>query len=674
MIKRVHCTGDSNLAYFIYKTFKNTFRIAPNENIINELLITCLKRGDIKLVFKIFYELINDQNDIKFLKNKNILLKFYDICCIKHSIIYGDLLTKHLIKNNKKLNIDLSFILNNYLKICGVTGDLYKALNAIKQFDDEIINLFSINLLLRTLNTNGQIHDNTNKYQWNNVLSKNHHRNNINKNNEDKIKWNEIINPSLEIILKYDRYLNNINHDKKLIINIFDKFAFFASRFETNTNNFLLIYKYISSFKSYKLLYNSSIVGHLLRGFQKNKLYTESINLWKIYQQNEEKITNDNDNNEICHPYIAMIRICSYNLSRNEFRNLGKSICFQLLNNKFFNNQLLFDAVINFWSGNDETTIKFIENQIDKNNEFNVTNNATFCALIRCCTKNNNLDKSLFYIENAMKNINKINIDKIDIDKFENLLRIIFESYFNFGLYSESLILFKNCIYKYKFNKYLIKNGLFCLIKTFIENKKYQSILDLLLSEESDIYQFIFIENTLISNNDITLLMYCCYKINNLNLALFLFEISMKKNLTKYTIITYNYFIKLLINKYGQFSDIVINTILQFINENIFNISSNIINIYEIDKDIIPILIYCFLMDKKQKNENNFKFNIVCYPNLLNSKRFKKDNYRLLSGEDNDYLLSNTYYFLQNNYYNKLDCKWKFGFDEIECNFCCKSD
>ena len=165
--------------------------------------------------------------------------------------------------------------------------------------------------------------------------------------------------------------------------------------------------------------------------------------------------------------------------------------------------------------------------------------------------------------------------------------------------------------------------------------------------------------------------MYCCFKMNNLDLALFLFEISIKKHLTKYTIITFNYFIKILINKYGQFSEIVENTISEFIKQDIFysDFNHNILNIYEIDSQIIPILIDCFIDNNYNQNQENNGFTIICYPNFKNPKTRRNDNYRLLYGEDNDYLLSTAYYHLQNNFCNIIDSKWTFGSDEIKCVF-----
>ena len=106
-------------------------------------------------------------------------------------------------------------------------------------------------------------------------------------------KWNKLINPSINIMTDYCHKQLIESKDDHLMIRIFDKLAFFASRFEENKYNFLKIYKYISSFK---LLNNSSIVGNLLRGFQKNKLYSESISLWQIYSMSNN--INNNDNND----------------------------------------------------------------------------------------------------------------------------------------------------------------------------------------------------------------------------------------------------------------------------------------------------------------------------------------------------------------------------------------
>jgi len=250
------------------------------------------------------------------------------------------------------------------------------------------------------------------------------------------------------------------------------------------------------------------------------------------------------------------------------------------------------------------------------------------------------------------------------------LIRTIFNTYYHFKLYDESLILLRDCIYKYD-NKYLTENGVFCVIKTYISCKKYTEILDIILNENSDIFNHCWIENTLIRNDHITLLMYCCYKDNNLDLALYLFELSIGRNLTKYTIVTYNYFIQLLIAKFGLFSEVVINAVAQLIHDNILysdynNNDNGVINIYEMSAEIIPIILNCFISKYVEQNRN--KFQIVCCRNLKNSKTFRRDNYRLLSGEDSDYLLSVAHYHLQNDYYPHIECKWTFGHDEIECD------
>jgi len=225
------------------------------------------------------------------------------------------------------------------------------------------------------------------------------------------------------------------------------------------------------------------------------------------------------------------------------------------------------------------------------------------------------------------------------------------------------------CLVKYD-NKYLRENGTFSVIKTFIACEQYEQILDIMVEPNSKMFEQCWIEHTLMRNDHITLLMYCCYKSIGLDAALSLFEVSMDRNLTKYSIVTYNYFLQLLIAKYGQFSDIVMETVSQFINDDVFYANyqdhSGIINIYEMSSEIIPIILKCFISKFIQEERN--KFHIVCCLNLKNSKPFRRDNYRLLSGEDNDYLLSVAQYHLQTDYYPPIACKWTLGGDEIECD------
>eukprot|EP00485_Elphidium_margaritaceum_P024587 CAMPEP_0202714360 /NCGR_PEP_ID=MMETSP1385-20130828/70761_1 /ASSEMBLY_ACC=CAM_ASM_000861 /TAXON_ID=933848 /ORGANISM="Elphidium margaritaceum" /LENGTH=42 /DNA_ID= /DNA_START= /DNA_END= /DNA_ORIENTATION= len=42
-------------------------------------------------------------------------------------------------------------------------------------------------------------------------------------------------------------------------------------------------------------------------------------------------------------------------MSKSEYRELAKRICTELEQNGYLGDQQLFDAALNFWSGNDDT-------------------------------------------------------------------------------------------------------------------------------------------------------------------------------------------------------------------------------------------------------------------------------------------------------------------------------
>ena len=650
-----HCTGDAYLAYHIYRAFKS-HQINPNEKIINELLTTCLKRGAIELAFGIYSELKKDGIHIP----KEAIFRLYDICSVKHSMYFADVLTKDLLFNNKALYAnDGGHLLNKYFKVCGVCGNLRKALEAVDQFKQRNIeiNLVSINLLLRTLTTNAEMYDTQNQRQWSGVLPKNYKLYKDKLDINENPKWTKLINHSVQIVSNHQHIINQ-HPDNEYLLKIIDRLAFFGSRFEENKASFLMIYKYIKS--NHRYLFDSSIVGHLLRGFLKHKLFSESIQLWKIYTLRSNHLDSTNDD-KIVHPYIIMLRICCYNMSNHQFRSLGSGICFDLVKCNFFNEQQLFDSAFSFWSGNDETSINFLDVQEAKTMSRFMRTSQTYCSLLRCAKKNKNLQKSLQYIHDIKQ--------CEDMQMSDNLIKSIFNTYCEFELHNESLELLRECISKYD-NKYSAENGIFSVIKTFISCKKYEEILDVMMNPNSKIFEHCWIKHTLIRNDHITLLMYCCFKSINLDLALSLFEMSMDRNVTKYGIVTYNYFIQLLIAKFGQFSDIVIETVAQFIGDNVFYADyenhCGLINIYEMSSKIIPIILNCFI--SKFTEEDRCSFHVICCRNLKSMKPIRRDKYRLLSGEDSDYLLSVAHYHLQNDYYPPIECKWTLGGDEIKCD------
>ena len=62
--KRVRCIGDAYLARYIYQLF-TTNKIEPTENIIRELLITCVKRGSSEVSLAILNDIKAQNRDLK---------------------------------------------------------------------------------------------------------------------------------------------------------------------------------------------------------------------------------------------------------------------------------------------------------------------------------------------------------------------------------------------------------------------------------------------------------------------------------------------------------------------------------------------------------------------------------------------------------------------------------
>ena len=88
------------------------------------------------------------------------------------------------------------------------------------------------------------------------------------------------------------------------------------------------------------------------------------------------------------------------------------------------------------------------------------------------------------------------------------------------------------------------------------------------------------------------------------------------------------------------------------------------LNVYDLSAAVIPSVVRCFI-----ESVECSRFNIVCYRNSVRNKgTIRRDNYRLLSGEDSDYLLSRTHFVLQNHFYPPIQCQWTFGHDEIQCD------
>eukprot|EP01083_Nonionella_stella_P067580 178858_1 len=611
-------TGDAFLAYHIYRKFRK-YRIKPNDSIMSELFISCMKRGAIDLAFDLYFELRRDKISI----GHESLRKLYDICEIKHSLRYADLLTKTLQMND-------AFVVHNYLRVCAVCGNISAALHAIHEFETR--DLVSLNLLIRTLTTNAQIYS-KDATQWRGCIS---HR-----GNEYNPLWSDV---SPNIVALVDKY-RALFDDSAFVAKIFDRLAFFACMFVHDKRDFNVIYQYILR---HGFARDSSIVGNLLRGFRRHKLFSESISLWQIY------VLQNPSDSAVIHPYGEMLKICSYNMARDEFRALGSTICQKLAQHfNYFESQKLFDAALNFWSGNDVTRCKFLDSHESKAQEFKfIRTTQTYTALLRCALKNNDLRRCLKYID-------QIDTHGEDIDAQDGLLRVQFATYHHFKLPDKSLQLLRNCI-ENGATKYCIQQAIFSLIKTYIACGNYVQILHVMLSNNK---YWMYC-----NRDDVALLMYCCYKANQLDCALDLFQISMDSNIKRFSLVTYTYFIQVLMATFGAFSDIVCDTVSQFMNDNIFYTQHTHINIYQMSEQIIPVLMHCFIHKYMLQNTNTFS--IVCcqYWHNDNHKQFKRDNYRLLSGEDDDYLLSAAYFHLQNHYYPPIQCQWNTAHDEIHCD------
>ena len=128
---RVDCTGDSALAYRIYRKLRIEHGLVPNDDIMTLLFVVCIKRGSLDVASKVFEELLCDGLRIP----KRAMLKLYDLCSIKHSMYFADVITKEVLSHRLLTHIIDSDVLNNYLRVCGVCGHLAKALAATDRFE-----------------------------------------------------------------------------------------------------------------------------------------------------------------------------------------------------------------------------------------------------------------------------------------------------------------------------------------------------------------------------------------------------------------------------------------------------------------------------------------------------------------------------------------------------------
>ena len=139
-----------------------------------------------------------------------------------------------------------------------------------------------------------------------------------------------------------------------------------------------------------------------------------------------------------------------------------------------------------------------------------------------------------------------------------------------------------------------------------------------------------------------------------------------------------NHFAGLLVRSFGPWSSVVMDSVSMLIMDgdghrrliaergmergDAGNVAT--LNVYDLSAAVIPSVVRCFI-----ESVECSRFNIVWYRNSVRNKgTIRRDNYRLLSGEDSDYLLSRTHFVLQNHFYPPIQCQWTFGHDEIQCD------
>ena len=406
----------------------------------------------------------------------------------------------------------------------------------------------------------------------------------------------------------------------------------------------------------------------------RHKLYRESLELWRVYEpslwRRKEGAVGLEWDEKAVHPLAVMLRICSYNISRPQFRSLGQDICTKLAARRFLDSQQLFDCAMNFWSGNDEVSASFVaakEAEAMSGGAGFVRSDQTYCALLRSATRNGDRRRALRLIAELEQE------DDVAVHSAANLVRIVFNSHFVFGAAEESLTLLRRCVLWG--DQYAVSNGTFSVLKTFVAAQRFETVLAAMLRRESDLFEAVW---NGMGQDAVSLLMYCCLRADDVHSARRLMEFAMDRNLTAFSMVTLNHFVHLLVRTFGPWSDVVMEAVAMLLihgdnggDGGGYTLCSKsgddnaaILNVYDLSAAVIPSVVRCFI-----ESAECSRFSIVWYRNAVRNKAtIQRDNYRLLSGEDSDYLLSRTHFVLQNHFYPPIQCRWTFGHDEIHCD------
>ena len=167
----------------------------------------------------------------------------------------------------------------------------------------------------------------------------------------------------------------------------------------------------------------------------------------------------------------------------------------------------------------------------------------------------------------------------------------------------------------------------------------------MVLLRESALFDVLW-SDTLLSNDDITLLMFCASKYYQtdanpeaLDFALKLFQMAIDHNLTKFTVLTYCYFIELLMMRFGAFSEIAADAVSQCL---LLDEADGVLNVHQMTANMIPALIRCFVFKLKSKskktiiqvstknikksNNKTTKNGAVYFPNLQSKRQCSFDS------------------------------------------------
>ena len=245
------------MAHRIYRRLRAEHGLVPDEEIMTLLFVVCIQRGSLDVASKLFSEFLSDG----LLIPKRAISKLYDLCSIKHSMYFADVVTKEVLSHRLLRHVVDGDVLNHYLRICGVCGHLAKALAATERFARRDVavpmDLVSLHLLLRTLTANAQIHDeHRGRRAWKGVMARNY---NLYCDRlvdaEANPPWHRVLGgaggtgtaarlqrpSSLQLLLRYEWLLEE-HRDSGHLVGIMDQIAFFAARFET-ARHFVDIYK-----------------------------------------------------------------------------------------------------------------------------------------------------------------------------------------------------------------------------------------------------------------------------------------------------------------------------------------------------------------------------------------------------------------------------------------------